>query len=75
MENRLHSHLPTSKFTTVEIISPAENIAKISAKRTESGFDVMITIFGDFCQFLAKKLAFFLKITVMITFLQNPAVV
>jgi hypothetical protein len=31
------------------------------------GVDVMITIFGDFCQFSAKKLVFFSKINVMIT--------
>jgi hypothetical protein len=33
-----------------------------------SGVDVMITIFGDFSQFSAKKLAFFLNTDVMITF-------
>jgi GH18 family chitinase len=31
------------------------------------GVDVMITIFCDFCQFSAKKLAFFSKTNVMIT--------
>jgi hypothetical protein len=29
------------------------------------GVDVMITIFSDFCQFSAKKLAFFYKTNVM----------
>jgi hypothetical protein len=34
--------------------------------RERSGVDVMITIFGDFRQFAAKKLAFFSKTNVMI---------
>jgi hypothetical protein len=38
-----------------------------------SGVDVMSTIFGDFRQFLAKKLAFFSKTDVMIKFLNNLA--
>jgi hypothetical protein len=33
----------------------------------------MITIFGEFGQFSAKKLAFFSKINVMIKFFQNSA--
>jgi hypothetical protein len=37
------------------------------------GVDVMITIFGDFSQFLAKKLAFFLNTNVMIKFFQHLA--
>jgi hypothetical protein len=37
------------------------------------GVDVMITIFCDFCQFSAKKLAFFSKTNVMIQFLHNLA--
>jgi hypothetical protein len=32
------------------------------------GVDVMITIFCDFCQFSAKKLAFFSKTNLMINF-------
>jgi hypothetical protein len=40
-----------------------------------SGVDVMITIFGDFSQFSAKKLAFFLNTTVMINFFQNLALI
>jgi hypothetical protein len=39
----------------------------------QSGVDVMITIFCDFSQFLAKKLAFFLNTNVMINFFQNLA--
>jgi hypothetical protein len=39
----------------------------------EPGVDVMITIFCDFCQFSAKKLAFFSKTNVMIQFLHNLA--
>jgi hypothetical protein len=38
-----------------------------------AGTDVMITIFCDFCQFSAKKLAFFSKTNVMIKFLNNLA--
>jgi hypothetical protein len=38
-----------------------------------SGVDVMITIFWDFWQFSAKKLAFFSKNNVMIKFLRNLA--
>jgi hypothetical protein len=37
------------------------------------GVDVMITIFGDFSQFSAKKLAFFLNTNAMINFFQNLA--
>jgi hypothetical protein len=33
----------------------------------------MITIFGDFCQFSAKKMAFFSKTNVMIKILHNLA--
>jgi hypothetical protein len=36
-----------------------------------TGVDVMITIFCDFRQFLAKKLAFFSKTNVMIKILHN----
>jgi hypothetical protein len=39
----------------------------IIIKKNIPGFDVMITIFCDFCHFSAKKLAFFSKINVMIT--------
>jgi hypothetical protein len=38
-----------------------------------SGVDVMITIFCDFCQFSAKKLAFFSNTNDMIKFLLNLA--
>jgi hypothetical protein len=36
-----------------------------------SGVDVMITILGDFCQFSAKKMAFFSKTNVVIFFCKN----
>jgi hypothetical protein len=49
-------------------ISDEKNIFLIS-----TGVNVMITIFCDFFQFLAKKLAFFLNTNVMINFLQNLA--
>jgi hypothetical protein len=38
-----------------------------------TGVDVMITIFGDFRQFSAKKLAFFSKSNVLIKILHNLA--
>jgi hypothetical protein len=38
-----------------------------------SGVDVMISIICDFCQFSAKKLAFFSKTNVMVRFLHNLA--
>jgi hypothetical protein len=44
-------------------------------KYAKSGVDVMITFFCDFCQFSAKKMAFFSKTNVMINFLQKLAVV
>jgi hypothetical protein len=37
------------------------------------GVEVMTTLFCDFCQFSAKKLAFFLKTNVMIKILHNLA--
>jgi hypothetical protein len=43
-------------------------------EKIRPGVDVMITIFCDFYQFLAKKLAFFLKTNVMIKILHNLAV-
>jgi hypothetical protein len=46
--------------------SVGENV-KISFVGLDPGVDVMITIFCDFCQFSAKKLAFFSKNNVMIT--------
>jgi hypothetical protein len=39
----------------------------------QPGVDVLITIFCDFCQFSAKKLAFFSKYNVMIKNLHNLA--
>jgi hypothetical protein len=43
-----------------------ENLRDV-ADTLGSGVDVMITIVCDFCQFSAKKLAFFSKTNVMIT--------
>jgi hypothetical protein len=37
------------------------------------GVDVIITIFCDFCQFSAKKMAFFSKTNVVIKILHNLA--
>jgi hypothetical protein len=39
----------------------------------EAGVDVMITIYCDFCQFSAKKLASFSKANVMMKFFHNLA--
>jgi hypothetical protein len=41
----------------------------------QSGVDVMITIFCNFCQFSAKKLAFFSKTNAIIKFSPKLAVV
>jgi hypothetical protein len=46
---------------------------RILRTRERSWVDVMITIFGDFSQFSAKKLAFFLNTNVMIKILHNLA--
>jgi hypothetical protein len=43
------------------------------AIKLHQGVDVMITIFSDFRQFSAKKLAFFSKTNVMIKILHNLA--
>jgi hypothetical protein len=47
-----------------------ENLRDV-ADTLGSGVDVMITIVCDFCQFSAKKLAFFSKANVMLKFLQK----
>jgi hypothetical protein len=46
----------------------------IPQNTTPPGVDVMMTIFANFCQFSAKKLAFFSETHVMIKFLQTLAV-
>jgi thiol-disulfide isomerase/thioredoxin len=51
----------------VVVVEPAEKVSTFFGVRP--GVDVMITIFCDFCQFLAEKLAFFSKSNVMITLL------
>jgi hypothetical protein len=48
-------------------------ITPVVLKKSTPGVDVMITIFGDFRQFLAKKLAFFSITNVMIKVLHNLA--
>jgi hypothetical protein len=45
----------------------------IGRKFAQSGTDVMITIFCDFCQFLAKNWRFSQKTNVMIKFLHTLA--
>jgi hypothetical protein len=40
-------------------------------KKARPRIDVEITIFCDFCQFSAKKMAFLSKTNVMITFFQK----
>jgi hypothetical protein len=70
-----HNVGPINTFTRFKVF----NFVVIQAsgrKTTTPGVDVMIIIFGDFCQFSAKKLAFFSKTNVMINFfLQKLAVV
>jgi hypothetical protein len=55
------------KFTYIHYIVPKFFIQKKCYVKT--AVDVMITIFGDFWQFSAKKLAFFSKTNVMIKIL------
>jgi hypothetical protein len=43
--------------------------------KPEPGVDVMVTIFCDFSQFSAEKMAFFSKTNVIMKFLQKIAVV
>jgi hypothetical protein len=50
-----------------------ENLEREKKMTVRSGADVMITIFCDFRQFSAKKLAFFSKTNVMIKILHNLA--
>jgi hypothetical protein len=42
-------------------------------RKMKDGVDVMITIFCDFCQFSAKKLAFFSKTNVVINFFSKSS--
>jgi hypothetical protein len=51
------------------------SISTIFGVMIKPGVDVMITIFGDFRPFSAKKLAFFSKTNVMIKFFQNLALI
>jgi hypothetical protein len=48
-------------------------MAKVRSRKSEPGVDVTITIFCDFSQFSAKKLAFLLNTNDMINFFQNLA--
>jgi hypothetical protein len=45
----------------------------IQDQMAQPGVDVMITIFGDFCQFFGEKMAFFSKTDVMIKILHYLA--
>jgi hypothetical protein len=69
------------KFWDTSIISiklPKENYrpkGKIRPIRSLPGVDVMITIFCEFRQFSAKKLAFFSKTNVMTKILRNSALI
>jgi hypothetical protein len=56
-------------FQTTAYVKGAANRRKFA----QSGVDVMITIFCDFRQFSAKKLAFFSKTNVVIKILHNLA--
>jgi hypothetical protein len=53
----------------------AAPICRIGSGSQQTGVDVMITIFCDFSQFSAEKMAFFSKTNVMMKFLQKIAVV
>jgi hypothetical protein len=54
-------------MTGASSVRTSEDYVDTYVKPVRPGVDVMITIFCDFCQFSAKKLAFFLKTNVMIT--------
>jgi hypothetical protein len=58
------------KYRDDKIAKPAHR-PDLPNGRERPGADVMITIFCDFSQFSAKKLAFFLNTNVMINFFQN----
>jgi hypothetical protein len=53
--------------------STAEQMSALVFLSVQPRVDVMITIFCDFCQFLAKKMAFFSKTKVMITIFAVPS--
>jgi hypothetical protein len=55
----------------IQLVLSYKRVKICSYQPTLSGVDVMITIFCDFCQFSAKKLAFFSKTNVMIKILHN----
>jgi hypothetical protein len=55
------------RLPTVLIQPQGEAGGFIAVQLMWQGVDVMVTIFCNFCQFSAKKLAFFSKTNVMIT--------
>jgi hypothetical protein len=57
-------------FRNLELIAQflKHKLMRASIQVCQPGVDVMITIFGDFSQFSAKKMAFFLNTNVMINF-------
>jgi hypothetical protein len=59
------------EFCRMTKIVSSDQILKFCVNRP--GVDVMITIFCDFCQFSAKKMAFFSKANVIIKTLHNLA--
>jgi hypothetical protein len=60
-------HSQNSAFFTVRLVIRASRKPEEACRIRSPGDDVVITIFGDFRQFSAKKLAFFSKPNVMIT--------
>jgi hypothetical protein len=71
-EEKRNKKKSKKRFQLLETISVALHLHDFSRFYFVSslpGVDVMITIFGDFRQFSAKKLAFFSKTNVMIKFL------
>jgi hypothetical protein len=64
-------------YTNVALTSrndPCEDLGGEHSSTFHPGVDVMITIFCDFCQLSAIKLAFFSKTNFMINFFQKLAV-
>jgi hypothetical protein len=73
-ESVFHTHLNNRDSSCDWLVCVAmQTLGPTDSRSGWPGVDVMITIFGDFRQFSAKKMAFFSKTNVMIKFLHNLA--
>jgi hypothetical protein len=67
-------NLPTRSEDSANTSEPQPFSQQTSHSHSNTcAVDVMITIFGDFCQFSPKKMAFFSKTNVMIKIFHNLA--